>query len=221
MARGLVEAMRARFEAVDLEVAVEGDARVVGVAHGIDTTLRNLIENAASFAAPQGDAPARVLVEVIGGEAQVTARVTDSGPGIPREDIDRVFTRFFTTRGRARGTGLGLALVRATAEAHGGAVRVTSSRARRDLRGRPAADASGLCHSRTSFDQGRQAGAAATARERTSLATTSFDARRNLDVDARIWLVAWCRQGPGPLLALPCGRGCCWTKPLTRQFVAT
>ncbi|MFT3775103.1 MAG: HAMP domain-containing sensor histidine kinase [Minicystis sp.] len=126
VARGLVEALRARFDSVEIEIVIEGDALVLGVAHGIDTMLRNLIENAASFAAPQGDAPARVLVEVIGGDAQVTARVTDSGPGIPKEDLDRVFTRFFTTRGRARGTGLGLALVRATAEAHGGAVRVTS-----------------------------------------------------------------------------------------------
>ncbi|APR85057.1 Phosphate regulon sensor protein PhoR (SphS) [Minicystis rosea] len=126
LARGLVDSMRARFEAVDFEVVIEGDVRVFGVAHGIDTMLRNLVENAASFAIPQGEAQARVLVEAIGGDVQVTARVTDSGPGIPPEDIDRVFTRFFTTRGRTRGTGLGLALVRATAEAHGGAVRVTA-----------------------------------------------------------------------------------------------
>lgn len=127
-ARGLSESMRARFPAVEIEVDVdrESDARVRGVPHGIDTVLRNLVENAASFAEPRGDAPARVRVEVIGGEAQVTVRVTDSGPGIAEEDLDRVWERFFTKRGSARGTGLGLALVRATVEAHGGAVRVQS-----------------------------------------------------------------------------------------------
>jgi len=126
LARGLVETMRARHEAVDFEVHAEGEARVPGVPHGIDTMLRNLIENAASFALPVGDAPARVVVEVLASPDQVLARVTDSGPGIAEGDQARVFERFFTTRGRARGTGLGLALVRATAEAHGGAVRVTS-----------------------------------------------------------------------------------------------
>lgn len=126
LARGLVEATRARYEQVELVVDAEHEATVLGVPHGLDTLLRNLIENAASFALPAGDAPARVVVEVIPADDHVLARVTDSGPGIAREDLDRVFTRFFTTRGRARGTGLGLALVRATAEAHGGSVRVTS-----------------------------------------------------------------------------------------------
>jgi two-component system sensor histidine kinase ChvG len=106
LARGLADATRARFPGVALDVAVEGDARVVGVPHGIDTMLRNLLENAASFAEPAGEAPPRVLVEVLGGEGQVTVRVTDSGPGIPAESLGRVFDRFFTTRGRARGTGL-------------------------------------------------------------------------------------------------------------------
>lgn len=126
LARGLVESIRARYEAVELTVEAPPEATVIGVPHGLDTLLRNLIENAASFALPVGDAPARVGVEVIPDGASVRVRVTDSGPGIPVEALDRVFTRFFTTRGRARGTGLGLALVRAVAEAHGGEVKVTS-----------------------------------------------------------------------------------------------
>jgi signal transduction histidine kinase len=126
LARGLVESIRARYEAVEITVEAPPEAKVMGVPHGLDTLLRNLIENAASFALPASDAPARVVVEVIPDGASVRARITDSGPGIPAEALDRVFTRFFTTRGRARGTGLGLALVRAVAEAHGGEVNVTS-----------------------------------------------------------------------------------------------
>ena len=48
--------------------------------------------------------------------------VRDDGPGLPESDVARVFDRFFTTRGRARGTGLGLALVKAVVEAHDGRV---------------------------------------------------------------------------------------------------
>jgi signal transduction histidine kinase len=126
LARGLVEAARGRYEAVEMTVDADREALVTGVPHGLDTLLRNLIENAASFALPAEGAAAKVGVEVIPGESEVLVRVTDSGPGIAPEDLDRVFTRFFTTRGRSRGTGLGLALVRATAEAHGGVVRVAS-----------------------------------------------------------------------------------------------
>ena len=43
----------------------------------------------------------------------------DDGPGIPADVLPRVFDRFFTTRGERRGTGLGLALVKAIVDAHG------------------------------------------------------------------------------------------------------
>lgn len=105
------------------KVVVTGAPAIVrGVAERLESVLRNLVDNAVSFAGPEG----RVAVDVriVGGDAIV--RVDDSGPGIAPEDVPRVFDRFFTRRADGKGTGLGLALVRAIAEAHGGRVTVRS-----------------------------------------------------------------------------------------------
>jgi len=81
--------------------------------------LRNLISNAMQ-AQPQGG-EVRVSIALEGSD--VILRVLDAGPGIPPELAGRVFDPFFTTR--ARGTGLGLALVGAIAQLHGGRVDVS------------------------------------------------------------------------------------------------
>jgi len=92
--------------------------------------LRNLGRNAIEHTA---DASGLVRLEVERlAPSQIRFVVTDDGPGIPAAERERVFERFHRTDpGRSRaagGAGLGLAIVRAIAEAHGGYVRATEAR---------------------------------------------------------------------------------------------
>jgi len=86
-----------------------------------------LLENAVRHTARGG----RIELSVLGDHDGRTARiiVADGGEGIPPAELDRIFDRFRSggQPGGARGTGLGLALVRAVASAHGGEVRVRSA----------------------------------------------------------------------------------------------
>ncbi|MEO6420548.1 MAG: HAMP domain-containing sensor histidine kinase [Polyangiaceae bacterium] len=120
LADGIVESMRVRHPGVQIDVDRDGQASVLGVSHRLDSVLRNLLENAVSFAPESG----RVQVVVRRASENVVVSVSDNGPGISEEERPKMFTRFFTTRGR--GSGLGLALVRAVVEAHGGNVSVVS-----------------------------------------------------------------------------------------------
>jgi two-component system sensor histidine kinase ChvG len=82
--------------------------------------FRNLIDNARSFSPPRGE----VAVSVQRAMGRVIATVADSGPGIPPENLETVFERFYTSRpkGAAFGgnSGLGLSIARQIVEAHGG-----------------------------------------------------------------------------------------------------
>ena len=121
LVRGLARTM-GEGSPVTIEVKVRAGrttdpVRVHGIASRIESVVRNLLDNALSYARK------RVCIE-LGREAEEAELVvSDDGPGIATEDLPRVFDRFFTTRGDRRGTGLGLALARAVVEAHGGTIR--------------------------------------------------------------------------------------------------
>jgi signal transduction histidine kinase len=88
----------------------------------LETALRNLLGNAASFAT--GRTPSEVRVRVALDDEGVTLEVSDTGPGIAPDDLPRVFERYFSRR--EGGTGLGLALAKAIVDAHGGELGVQS-----------------------------------------------------------------------------------------------
>jgi two-component system sensor histidine kinase ChvG len=98
--------------------------RVMGRDGPLGQVFRNLVDNARSFSAPGG--AVRVMLEDGEGERPVRVRIEDDGPGIPAENLETVFERFYTSRpkGAAFGSnsGLGLSIVRQIVEAHGGLV---------------------------------------------------------------------------------------------------
>ena len=112
-----------RYSGVQFSAEARGPHVVFGVRRRLDALVRELLDNAASFAGARAE-PGLVQVSLTttheGGKDVVHLEVHDNGPGIPPEALPRVFQRFFTTRGEKRGTGLGLALVHAVAVAHGG-----------------------------------------------------------------------------------------------------
>ncbi|MFN8475749.1 MAG: HAMP domain-containing sensor histidine kinase [Anaerolineae bacterium] len=90
----------------------------------LEQVLNNLLDNAFKYTESGGH------VDLIAGPSPggLSFTITDSGPGIPPEDLNRVFERFYRGN-RARsdgGSGLGLAIVREIVEAHGGRVGVSS-----------------------------------------------------------------------------------------------
>jgi two-component system phosphate regulon sensor histidine kinase PhoR len=88
--------------------------------------MTNLIGNALKFTPRGGSVSVGLLVR----PAEVTIEVTDTGPGIPADELPRIFERFYrgtnTGQARASGSGLGLAIVRSIVEMHGGRIDVTS-----------------------------------------------------------------------------------------------
>jgi two-component system, sensor histidine kinase FlrB len=92
------------------------DLKLRGNTQAIAGALLNLANNAFDAV---GDG-LELLIEARRGVDCAELRVRDNGPGVPDELRSRIFEPFFTTR--SRGTGLGLAVVKAVAEAHGGSV---------------------------------------------------------------------------------------------------
>ena len=115
--------MRAEREEVTLELDVADDFPLVDLdERAIEIAVINLVDNALKYA-PDGKL---VRVAVRAREEMVEIRVSDQGAGIPWEDRRRIFERFVrgkTALGKqVRGSGIGLALVKHIAEAHGGGV---------------------------------------------------------------------------------------------------
>ena len=115
--------------ALDPERPVELEVHpvvVLGDRDSLRQIVDNLLSNIRSHTPP--GSPARVVVGREGGRAVI--EVSDTGPGLTTEELDRIFERFYRADGsRSRasgGVGLGLSIVAAVARAHGGSVSARS-----------------------------------------------------------------------------------------------
>jgi signal transduction histidine kinase len=130
----VVEALRpvATEKVIALEATLrEPSILVWGDRDKINQVLTNLIGNAIKFTPVQG----RVTVSASrNGEENVQVSVSDSGPGIPPAEKEKIFAKFYqiaeANGENSKGTGLGLAISKALVELHGGKIWVESEKDR-------------------------------------------------------------------------------------------
>ncbi len=118
---------QAAFERRDVALSdrVERGVKVYGTPDQVERIFANLLENALRATPPGGTVELASARERTG----VSVRVRDTGVGIDREHLERIFDRFWraqTARSGSTGTGLGLPIARALARRHGGDVTATS-----------------------------------------------------------------------------------------------
>jgi two-component system sensor histidine kinase ChvG len=110
-------------------------ALIIGREGPLSQVLRNLIDNARSFSPAGGE----VRVAIRQTRDEVTIRVDDDGPGVPPDNMETIFERFYTSRpkGAAFGgnSGLGLAIARQIVETHGGRIWAENRGADGEVRG--------------------------------------------------------------------------------------
>jgi signal transduction histidine kinase len=120
---------RANQQEVEIQECIASELpRVKGDVRQLGEVLVNLLVNALDAMPDGGRLTISVTADVAQsdatGPAYVQIDVSDTGPGIPENDVDRLFEPFFTTK--AAGSGLGLAIIKGTLERHFGTVSVNT-----------------------------------------------------------------------------------------------
>ncbi len=108
----------AQARCIDLGLPRADGADVEGQPDALMILARNLVDNAIKYTPNGGTVDVSVVADAGAGVARLI--VEDSGPGIPPEERERVFDRFYRVPGSdAAGSGLGLAIIKSIAERHG------------------------------------------------------------------------------------------------------
>jgi len=122
---GLAEAYQPRAEesGIAVKTNVSEHVDVLGDERWLYQLVGNLLDNALKFTPRGGE----ILVRVTKDPQNALLEVIDSGPGIPEEDLERIFERFYQvdpsrTQSQKQGSGLGLAITDWIVKAHGGSI---------------------------------------------------------------------------------------------------
>jgi len=98
----------------------ENDVSVICDARKMEAVMSNMLNNAVHALDGQGE----IDITISANSDFVIIQVMDSGPGIPRENLEKIFEPMFTTK--KTGTGLGLVICKSIVEQHGGAISVSN-----------------------------------------------------------------------------------------------
>jgi signal transduction histidine kinase len=114
----------AQGNGVEVHLDLDGTVRLYADPARLVQVLDNLLSNAVKFTPAGGS----VFVTVSASDEAAHVEVRDTGVGIPEDENERLFERFFraSTAANIKGTGLGLSIVRSIIEAHGGTISVRS-----------------------------------------------------------------------------------------------
>jgi two-component system OmpR family sensor kinase len=126
MIKQVVANFSTQADARDIDLGVGACAALTlnGQAESLRMLLGNLVDNALRYTPVGG----RVDVELSTDEGNALVSISDSGPGIPKSERERVFERFYRLAGsETPGSGLGLAIVKQVAVLHGGRVELDTS----------------------------------------------------------------------------------------------
>jgi two-component system sensor histidine kinase BaeS len=125
LAAAAADSLARRFEAAGITLDRDLAASpVLADAHWLHQVITNLLTNALKFT-PSGG---RVTISTERTGADAVLRVTDTGTGIPAEDLPRIFDRFFRGQRAAQisGSGIGLTVAAELVQAHGGGLTAAS-----------------------------------------------------------------------------------------------
>lgn len=107
-------------DAIRVPAAAQPPVEVVGDKVALGSAVMNLIDNAVKYSGDLGEVDIAVTSE----HGRAFVRVSDNGPGVPAQEVKRIFKRFYRVPGpmtqRIKGTGLGLFIVQTAARRHGG-----------------------------------------------------------------------------------------------------
>lgn len=113
-----VEEIEARSRSCTLRLECERNLEVAGDTELLNSAFENILRNAIRYAPP--DSIVTVAARRIGEE--IIVDISDSGPGVPADKLERIFEPYVQAGNKDGGTGLGLAIVRRVIERHGGNV---------------------------------------------------------------------------------------------------
>ncbi len=120
-----LDRLRSRLRAFNIETQIDQNLPpVYADALLFEQVLVNLLDNAAKYTPPGGT----ITLSAAATGSRVEVRVADTGRGLPPEDLERVFDKFYRaqTPDGPEGTGLGLSICKGIVEAHGGTIRATN-----------------------------------------------------------------------------------------------